>query len=67
MVTWHLCPCTVAGIHVSLFIWCTVAGIHVEVTYTSDLHLHDRVQTKIDQHADLRRNLLAYGWVNVQI
>ena len=39
----------------------------VEVTYTSDLHLHDRVQTKLDQHADLRRNLLAYGWVNVQI
>ena len=42
----------------------------VKVTYTSDLHLHDRVQTKLDlldQHADLRRNLLAHRWVNVHI
>ena len=39
----------------------------VEVGYTSDFLLHDRRQAKLEQHSDLRRNLLAFGWAKVQV
>ena len=39
----------------------------VEVTYTSDFHVHDRVQAKREQHAQLRRNFLDFGWQKVSI
>ena len=31
----------------------------IEVTYTSDLLVHERVETKLAQYETLRRNLLA--------
>ena len=34
----------------------------VEEGYTSEFLLHDRRQIKLEQHSDLRRNLLAFGW-----
>ena len=39
----------------------------IEVGFTSDLLVHDRVQVKLDQHEQLRRNLLAYGWADVRV
>ena len=39
----------------------------IEIGFTSYFLVHDRVQVKLDQHDQLRRNLMAYGWVNVQV
>lgn len=39
----------------------------VEVTFTSDLRVHDRVATKMQQHAQLCADLRAFGWVNVHL
>ena len=39
----------------------------VEVGYTSDFLLHERRSTKLEQHSQLRRNLLDFGWVNVRM
>ena len=39
----------------------------VEVGYTSDYLLHERRRTKLEQHAQLCRNLASYGWVNVRM
>ena len=39
----------------------------IEVKYTYDLLVHARTQDAIDQHAQLRDNLLAYGWGTVRI
>ena len=39
------------------------AVVHlVEVGYTSDMRVHEHVQIKLDQHRQLRQNLLSYGW-----
>ena len=41
--------------------------VHIlEVGYTSDLFLHECMQRKLEQHAQLCRNLQAFGWARVQ-
>ena len=39
----------------------------VEVGYTGDYSVHDRVQTKLTQHDDMRAKLLAHGWKEVHL
>lgn len=36
----------------------------VEVTYTSDMHVHDAAQRKLEQHAERCSNLQVFGWQN---
>ena len=39
----------------------------VEVGYTSDMRVHEHMQIKLDQHCQLRQNLLSYGWGRVNV
>ena len=39
----------------------------VEVTFTSDTRVHDRVESKAAQHAQLCRDFRAYGWVDIRL
>ena len=37
----------------------------IEVTYTSDLYVHNAVPRKLQQHDELCRKLRAFGWQNI--